>query len=100
MDEILAAEKASDDRKRSRMQGFNKMHERDQAVQVLSNGVTMLWHVPKHLNEAKDTIDIDGKEVEITTYPPSIPEDSFALVMGGKKYLFDLEEFKTWLRWA
>lgn len=100
MDEILAAEKASDDRKRSRMQGFNKMHERDQAVQVLSNGVTMLWHVPKHLNAAVGTYNINGEEVEITTYPPNIPEDSFALVMGSKKYVFNLEEFKTWLRWA
>jgi len=99
-DQIQAAEKAKDDRQRLRLAGLNKRYERDQAMQVLSNGVTMLWHVPKELNENRQVTEIDGSEVEIITYPAQVPPDSFALVIAGKKHIFNTEEFRTWLRWA
>jgi hypothetical protein len=99
-DEILKAEQASDARHQSRKQGFAKMHERDQAMQTLSNGVTMLWYVDRELNKQEGTISIDGKDTEITVYPPQIPEDSFALVIEGRKHIFNTEEFRKWLRWA
>ncbi len=78
-DEVLAAEEASANRHASRAQGFAKMHERDKAVQLLSNNALMLWHVP---------------------------EDSFALDLRcpscrhKKRYMFNLAEFRRWLRWA
>lgn len=100
-DEIFAAEKAADDRRRSRNQGFAKMHERDQAVQLLSNGATMLWHVNQEDNKNTSSFTReDGTVVEMVVYPPEIPEDSFGLLLDGKKYIFNLEEFRKWLRWA
>lgn len=100
-DDIQAAEKAADDRRRSRDQGFAKMHERDQAVQLLSNGATMIWHVDKEANKRTAWLEREeGKDVEITTYPPHIPSDSFGLKLDGKLYIFNLEEFRRWLRWA
>lgn len=87
MDEILTAEKAADNRKRSRKQGFDKMHERDQHWKRLSNDTIMLWYVhPDQRNP--------GLAYEF------IPEDGFALIIGGKKYVYDTEEFRRWLRWA
>ncbi len=100
-EEILEAEKASDNRHHSRNQGYAKMHERDKAVQLLSNGATMVWHVPKELNKSESRFLRDDGTVEnITVYPPEIPEDCFGLIIDGKRYLFDLDEFRKWLRWA
>lgn len=99
-EEIQAAEKASEDRRRSRSQGFDKMHERDRAYQQLSNGTTMLWHVNKELIKQEGTTEVGGKVVDVKIYPPTIPEDSFALVIEGKTHLFNLDEFRRWLRWA
>lgn len=106
-EEILAAEKASEDRRRSRNQGFAKMHERDQAVQLLSNGATMLWHVNKEDNKVLGGFTNDaGEFIEVITYPPEIPEDSFGLVLActhcktKRKYIFNLDEFRKWIRWA
>ncbi len=86
-EEIYAAEKASDDRHRSRRQGFDKMYERDAMWHRLSNDVVMLWHVPKD-RKPPDTI------IE------NVPDDSFALVIDGKTHYFKLDEFRKWLRWA
>ncbi len=99
-EEILEAEKFQDNRKRTRAIGFQKMHERDQAVATLSNGAQMLWHVDKELNRQVGTMFINGKTVEIVTYPPNIPEDSFGLVIDGKTHIFNTEEFRRWLRWC
>lgn len=100
-EEIQAAEEASENRRRSRSQGFKKMHERDKAVQLLSNGAVMLWYVPKELNkESSWYTNEEGKQVEIVVYPEKIPEDSFGLLLDGKKYIFDLAEFRKYLRWA
>lgn len=99
-DEILAAEKAAADRRDTRNRGFAKMHERDQAAKVLDNGVTMYWHVNKELGRETSTAVVDGKEVDIAVYPMNIPEDCFALKIDGKMHLFNLEEFRRWLRWA
>ncbi len=109
-EEIQAAEEASENRRRSRNQGFQKMHERDQAVQLLSNGAVMLWHVntetylsthpPQAFKRA------NGEVVEFTILPPYIPEDSFGLELNCRhckkrsKYIFNLAEFRRWLRWA
>lgn len=86
-EEVLAAEKAADNRRRSRKQGFDKMYERDQHWKRLSNGVVMLWYVHP-----------DQRPLGIAY--ENIPEDSFALVIDGKKYVFNLEEFRKWLRWG
>jgi hypothetical protein len=88
-EEIFAAEKAADDRRQSRNQGFIKMYERDSVMRHLSNGTTMLWHV-------------DPKQVKMPPGGvwPNIPEDSFMLIVDGKEHLFNLEEFRKWLRWA
>ena len=100
-DEIYAAEKAASDRRDSRNRGFAKMSERDQSVQVLSNGVTMLWHVNKELRKQEGEVIIGGVPVEVTTYRGlDIPEDSFALKIDGKIHMFNLEEFRRWLRWG
>lgn len=81
---------AADERRRTRKMGFDKMHERDQAWRRLSNGTTMLWHVPKD----RHPIGLLGPVM------PNVPEDKFALVINGKEILFDTEEFRKWLRWA
>lgn len=100
-DEIHAAEEASENRRLSRGQGFKKMHERDKAVQLLSNGAVMLWHVPRELGKQQSNFTGEnGEIVEVVVYPPEIPEDSFGLIIDGKKYLFNLDEFRKWLRWA
>lgn len=106
-EEIQAAEEASDNRRRSRAQGFQKMHERDKAVQLLSNDALMLWHVPRDLMKATESfVASDGSIYEVTTYPENIPQDSFGLELKCKdckkknRYIFNLEEFKKWLRWA
>lgn len=100
-EEIQAAEQASEKRRQSRNQGFRKMHDRDRAHQKLSNGITMLWHVDRELNKDESHIvREDGTVVDITVYPQDVPEECFGLVIDGKRYLFDLDEFRKWLRWA
>lgn len=106
-EEIQAAEKAADDRRRSRSQGFVKRNERDAAVKVLSNGVIMHWHVHKdQREESGDVLLDDGTKIKITTYRGyNIPEDSFLLEFRNKHgetetHMFDLEEFRKALRWA
>lgn len=100
-EEIEAAERAAADRRDSRNRGFAKMHERDQAVKRLSNGVTMIWHVDRELGKQVSTYTNEaGEEVEVTLYPPNIPSDCFALEIEGKTHLFNLEEFRRWLRWG
>lgn len=106
-EEIQAAEEASDNRRRSRNQGFQKMHERDKATHLLSNDATMLWHVPRELGkEDSHYIDDDNKIVDITIYPPDIPDDSFGLDLKcsnckkRNRYIFNLDEFRKWIRWG
>jgi hypothetical protein len=86
-DEVWAAEKAADDRKRSRKTGFDMMHTRDQGYTHLSNGVIFLWPV-------------DRDKLPAGTVLPNIPEGHFKLVIGGKEYLFDADEFAKWTRWV
>jgi len=88
-DEMFAAEKAAEDRRKSRQAGFEKMLERDSVMHRLSNGVIMLWSV-------------DPKMVKTPAGGtwPNIPEDKFVLVIDGKEHYFDTDEFKKWLRWA
>lgn len=85
-DEILAIEKAKDERQRNRRKGFSMMTVRDKGWARLSNGTAMLWHSEAPL-----------KPGEVRR---NIPEGSFVLVMGGEERLFDAEEFRRWLRWA
>lgn len=85
-EEIEKAEIAADKRRGDRVNGFSLMRDRDFGTHTLSNGVVMNWHVPKPT---------EGDY--IYRY---IPEDSFELVIDGKKTLFNTEEFQRWLRWA
>lgn len=85
-DEILAIEKAADDRRQNRRNGFELMDIRDQGWHRLSNGVTISWHTPKPTGDNY-----------IWRY---IPEGTFELQVNGEKILFDAEEFRRWLRWA
>lgn len=90
IDEIVKAEKAKDDRQRSRAKGFSKMHERDEGMVRLSNGVLMMWPVPEPEYPDK------GAHV----YPRRVPEGMFVLKLGDESYLFDAEEFRRSLRWV
>lgn len=75
-DEILEAEKAKDERVKSRNRGYSKMKERDQGWQRLhctNARAVLLW---------------------------GVQEDRFALDIEGKKYIFDTEDFRKALRWA
>lgn len=98
-EEIQTAEKAADDRRKSRKTGFEKMIERDESMHRLSNGVVMLWHVNRDLMYPYISgTDSEGQEYKV--YQPTVPEDSFGLSIDGKVYLFNLEEFRRSLRWA
>jgi hypothetical protein len=88
-EEIQAAEKASDERRQSRAQGFTKMYERDAVMSRLSNGVLMLWHVDPSL-----------VKTSAGGVHPYIPDDKFMLVIDGKEHYFDTEDFRKSLRWA
>lgn len=85
-EEVLAAEKAADDRKRNRANGFSLMNDRDRGFRTFDNGITMLWPTEREL--------IPG---EARTY---VPSESFVLVVDGRNYLFDTEDFRKTLRWA
>lgn len=89
-EEILKAEKAKDDRIRSRNKGFSKMHERDAGEARLGNGVLMYWPVP----------DPEAPDKGIHVYPRRVPEGKFVLKLGDESYLFDAEEFRRHLRWV
>lgn len=89
-EEINKAEKARDDRLRSRKKGFSKMHERDEGQALLNNGVTMHWPV----------VEFDAPDKGIHVYPRRVPEGMFVLEFDGQSYLFDAEEFRRYLRWA
>lgn len=91
-DEILAAEKAKDDRVQSRKQGFAKMKERDAGWARFSNGVIMRWHVPSSWSE-----EIHGVR---TLTGNHIPEGCFILKVGKQEEMFDAEEFRKSLRWV
>lgn len=85
-DELLAIEKAADDRKNSRATGFAKMHERDKSWHRLSNGVIIAWPVNRKIEEG-----------EVRKH---VPEGHFLLVINGKEILFDADEFSRWIRWV
>ena len=68
-------------RRTSRTQGYNLMSVRDAGAAKLSNGVLVRWHVPKP---------------EDYTHYSSIPPGTFEI--DGK--LFDVEELRSFLRWA
>jgi hypothetical protein len=91
-DEILAAEKAKDDRQKSRKRGYGLMTTRDQGQVVLTNGVKMYWPVPRQ----EPPPGYKG----VWVYPRAIPENQFILDVDGKEIIFDAEEFRKWLRWC
>lgn len=91
-EEILKAEKAKDDRKRSRGRGFSKMRERDSGHALLSNGAWISWNIPGEWSD-----EVNG----ISTFTGNnVPPGMFLLQIGNEKKLFDAEEFRKWLRWA
>jgi hypothetical protein len=89
-DEVLRAEKARDDRIRSRNKGFAKMHERDEGMALLNNGVLMLWPV----------VEPEASDKGVHVYPRRVPEGKFVLKIGEETRLFDAEEFRSFLRWV
>ncbi len=90
-EDILRAEKAKDDRKRSRRRGYAKMEERDAGTARIRNyngsEVRMLWHIPEDRRE------------EGLCYS-GVSDGMFILEFAGKKLVFDAEEFRKWLRWC
>jgi hypothetical protein len=95
-DEILAAEKAVDDRIGHRNRGFRlAKDERDVGWRRFSNGVTMLWHVNK-----PEIADLDEGEVYLYPEGCGVPEGTFVLKVNGKRLAFDAEEFRRALRWV
>lgn len=90
--EILKAEKAKDDRKRSRSRGFSKMAERDKGWQRLKNGALVRWHVPTEWSEDMELPNGSVIQVKDATVPPETFE------IDGK--IFNAEELRRWLRWA
>ena len=92
-DEIYKAEKAKDDRQRSRAKGFGKMRERDAGYAQLSNGVIMEWPIPGDWSEPS----AEGIQ---TWTGNQIPEGMFVLKVGDRAVMFDTEEFRGSLRWA
>lgn len=85
-EDALATELAANDRKESRATGFAKMHERDKGYEHLSNGVSIIWPTRR-----------EPAEYEALR---RVPEGNFVLVVDGKDYLFDTDEFRQQLRWA
>lgn len=84
--EIEAAEKAADERRRSRSSGFSLMHDRDKGWHWLSNGALLQWHTDRQPLEGEG----------ITKVEPG----KFLLTINGKTVEFDVDEFQKWLRWA
>jgi len=88
--EIEQAEKYEYNRQAKRNKAFGLMDIRDRGWAKIptKNGVetVMLWHSAADLEELVPR--------------RHIPEDMFALEVGGKFVLFNVEEFKQWLRWA
>lgn len=85
-DEILAAEKAADDKQQTRKTGFAKMSERDRGWVRLSNGVIMEWHV------ARPLVEFEARK--------NVPDGKVILRIDKEDMVFDAEELKKWLRWA
>lgn len=88
-DEVLAAEKAKDDRVQSRKQGFKKMEERDAGIAILreyyhGGRVRMRWDIDNNPNHANHFM------LEI---PGGRDERTVAIVL-------DAEEFRKSLRWV
>lgn len=90
-DEIIAAEKAKDERQQSRKRGFSKMRERDASHARIRNlagqDVIMQWNIP------------DENRDEGVAYL-NIPDGLFALKVGKETAVFDAEEFRRSLRWV
>lgn len=89
-EEIIKAEKAKDDRQRSRSNGYSMMHQRDVGISWFSNGVGFRWKTVRDNDELE--------EGEFRMAPP--PEGKFVLVVRGESILFDAEEFRRQLRWV
>lgn len=103
-DEVLAIEKARDERTQKRNKAFGAMRERDRGYRILSNGVRMRWSAPDQKTYLGEDMFIgEGKHrrpIRYLTVPNGIPDGYFALDIKGNTYLFDTEEFRRWLRWA
>lgn len=66
--------------------GFELMKVRDRGYFTMSNGVGILWHTDRELDEG-----------EARRY---IKDGSFVLNIEGKEAVFDKEEFMRYLRWV
>ena len=87
----MKAEKAKDDRRISRNNGYSMMDQRDAPFARLHNfngsDVIMEWHVPKEQRE--EGLGYSG-----------ISSGMFSLKIGKELVMFDAEEFRRSLRWV
>ena len=92
-DDIVAAEKAADERKHKRGRAFRTMKLRDRGWAKVrdynqNTEVIMHWHVP------------EDEDLEEGSVRKQVPPDRFLLIIGGKTYAFDTEEFRRAFRWV
>jgi hypothetical protein len=86
-DEIEAAERAADDRKHSRGNGFDMMSVRDRGWGRLPNGTVMEWWVEP------------GKRRDGIAYS-NVPQGMFLLHTEKQDIMFDADDFRKLLRWV
>lgn len=83
--DILEAEKAAAERQENRKSGYSMVHIRDQGGHRLENGTVIYWPVPNAENSFQSR---------------PMRKGTFILDIDGKKTVFDVEEFRKWIRWA
>jgi len=81
-DEIQAAEKAADERRRSRDNGFSLMSIRDRGWVRLETGQILEWHTDRPLYEGEAR--------------QHVPEGHIMI----DAQLFNVDEFQKFLRWS
>lgn len=86
-EEIEQLDRAEDDRRRSRKNGYSLMEDRDRGGMRLSNGAIIEWHVPKE--RRTDGVCYSG-----------IESGNFILNIEGQKAVFSADEFRKWVRWV
>ena len=78
-------------KKETRKGGLDLMPVRDRGAAKLSNGASVRWHTN---NPPKQVLDLDGKEMIITS--GTVPDGTFEV----NGVLFNAEELMKHLRWA
>lgn len=84
--DMEARELSEYNRRHKRDRAFDTMKIRDRGWVRLSNGVILHWPVTNPPEE------LVPRQV--------VPEGTFMLSIGDQTAVFDLDEFRMWLRWA